>query len=583
MKLKKLPLLLIPALFSLAACNTSTSLTSRNTTNTTNSSTTNSTLVVTSAVTSEANTTSIDTSASYFDSGDLDNSEDSTSGTISLNGTSGTSTTTLATVNSGVVTIAGEGNFEITGTFNGYIVVDASSTSKVTLTLNNANITSSNFAPIYVKNADKVTLYLKNSNSLKNTSSFTQIDSNNVDGALYSKDDLMIKGNGSLEVTSSIHGIVAKDDLKLVSGTIKITASGGHGIDANDSVRNSGAELEITSAKDGIHVENTDDTTLGYFYMDGGKVDINASYDGIDTSCYIYTNGGEYNITLGGGSSKSASSSNSTKGLKSNGEITLNAGTYEIASADDAIHSNYNININGGTYTLSSGDDGIHADSNLIIADGTVKIKKSYEGIEATSINISGGNISVVASDDGLNAAGGNDSSSMGGRIGQGGFASSSGTINISGGELYVNSAGDGVDSNGNLYVSGGTTFVEGPTDNGNGPLDYDGTGSITGGTFVAIGSSGMAMNFSTASQGSALITVSGKSGDKIACSNYFSFTSSKSYASVLVSCPSFAKGSTYSITTSSNSTSVTFSSYIYGSSSQGGGQFPDQGGRMFR
>ena len=39
----------------------------------------------------------------------------------------------------------------------------------------------------------------------------------------------------------------------------------------------------------------------------------------------------------------------------------------------------------------------------------------------------------------------------------------------------------------------GGTVLVNGPTNNGNGSLDYDETFDISGGTLVAAGSAGMA------------------------------------------------------------------------------------------
>ena len=254
--------------------------------------------------------------------------------------------------------------------------------------------------------------------------------------------------------------------------------------------------------------------------------------------------------------------------------------------------------------TLSSGDDGIHADTDLVISNDKIKITKSYEGIEGTQVVITGGEVSLVASDDGINAAGGNDtsSSSTPGRPGDS-FSSSNGQIVISGGYTVVNASGDGIDSNGTISVSGGVTLVSGPTSGGNGIFDYDGTATVTGGVVVALGTSDMAQNFSSASnQGSMLVTFSQQSAGKnfAVCDSsgkvIVSFTPAKSYKCAVVTAPEIQSGSSYSLvagatvngadsngfarnTTKSGGTTlttITMNSNIYGS----GGNMGGPGGR---
>ena len=111
------------------------------------------------------------------------------------------------------------------------------------------------------------------------------------------------------------------------------------------------------------------------------------------------------------GSESSSSASTSTKGIKSDGALYVNGGTFTINSADDSFHSNSDATINDGTYTISSGDDGIHADSALLVNGGTITVIESYEGLEGLNITINDGKIDITASDDGMNAAGGNDAS----------------------------------------------------------------------------------------------------------------------------------------------------------------------------
>lgn len=492
-------------------------------------------------------------------------------------------------IDNGFATISSGGSYVVSGSgTNQTIIVDAAD-EKVRLVFSGATITNDTFAPVYVKNADKTFVILEGENQFVVTDDFEKIDDNKVDGVIFAKDDITVQGDGKLIINSSKHGIVGKDDVKISGGATVEISSNNHGIQAKDSVRAENCDVKITSGKDGIHAENEDDESKGFVYIESGNFDFNAGYDGIDASASVNVVCGTFNIKSGGGSSQTLSDDDSSmKGIKSDGDMKISSGDITVDSRDDSIHSNSSIEISGGTFELSSGDDGVHADSSLIISGGNVTISKSYEGLEAQNLTVSGGNISIVASDDGINAAGGNDSSSIGGRPGQNGFNSNvTCFITISGGEIYVNAGGDGVDSNGNIVVKGGKTIVEGPTDNGNGPLDYDGTATITGGVFVAIGSSGMAMNFSSASQGSILLTVGNQNAgtDIVVTGNdgeIFSMTASKPYASVLVSSPQLVKGGSYTVTAGGKNSTVKLSSLIYGSGMgggmSGGGGFPGGG-----
>ena len=241
------------------------------------------------------------------------------------------------------------------------------------------------------------------------------------------------------------------------------------------------------------------------------------------------------------------------KGFKCEGVLEIRGGSFVIDAEDDALNGGYQVIISGGTLTIRAGDDGIHADDTIDISDGEITIENSYEGLEAVNINISGGNTSVTASDDGVNAAGGvissttasgsTDAGASGsdkpaegaasgstdtgdagdnkpaggpgmsgdgsgpagnpnGMRGMGGmFEESSGYLTITGGKLYVNSGGDGLDANTDIKQTGGEVIVEGPTDNGNGSLDYGNSYKMNGGTLTATGSSGMLQSISEESK----------------------------------------------------------------------------------
>ena len=259
------------------------------------------------------------------------------------------------------------------------------------------------------------------------------------------------------------------------------------------------------------------------------------------------------------------------KGIKAGAELSIYGGTFTIDSADDSFHSNGSMAIEGGTYTVTSGDDAFHADETLEVTDGSMNITECYEGLEGLEVNVSGGDITLTASDDGFNAAGGTDSSgSTGGRDGQftqqgaPGSASSNGSIAISGGTIHITASGDGIDSNGSLDIIGGNVTVCGPTQGDTATLDYDSSGTISGGTFIGTGASGMAQTFSSSSQGVIAVNVGNQSAGteiQLADSNgnvIISYTPELDFAVVILSSPDILSGEDYTITVGSASDTFT-------------------------
>lgn len=280
-------------------------------------------------------------------------------------------------------------------------------------------------------------------------------------------------------------------------------------------------------------------------------------------------------------------------GLSGKDSVRCSGGTFTILSGKDGIQADNEddaslgfVYLAGGNFNISADDDGIHANYLVTITGGIIEIVQSYEGIEGLGIDISGGEITLTASDDGLNAAGGSDSSGFAG-AGGGQFAAEEGAyINISGGILKINASGDGIDSNGDLAVSGGETYVSGPTNNGNGSMDYNGEAIISGGILVAAGSSGMAQNFGDSStQGVILVTMDAQAaGSTVSLSDssgniLVSWDADKEYSSVLISCPEIAQGQEYTLTAGSYTEQVTMDSLVYGSGGMGGG--PGSSGQM--
>lgn len=537
--------------------------------------------------------------------------------TVTFDGGSITANGSGAAVSGNTVSITKAGVYELTGSSSDCkIEINAGKNDEITLLLNNAELASKSGSVIDCEKAKTLVLYSKDGteNTLSDSDNYTFTDDTEPDAAVFTRSDLIFNGGGELTVNGSYGDAVkCKDAIVIYNGTLNINAAD-DGITGKDSVTVCGGTVNVNSDGDGIKTTNDTDEGRGYIIIAGGELNVTSETDGIQAETELTVSGGKITVTAGGDAadkevtsqdspwdhdrpgggmggwgnqSTSSSDTESMKGIKAGGSITITDGEFNIKSADDSIHSNANVEIKSGTFTLSSGDDGIHADESLMISGGTIDVIKSYEGLEGKNIEISGGTISVVATDDGINAAGGDN----GGFFGFG-EASDDYYIAISGGEITVNAGGDGIDSNGSITQSGGSLTVFGPTNSGNGAIDYDRSYALSGGTLIALGSAGMAQTPSTVSQPCISINASAAAGDTIEVRDgsnvIISVTTPKSAQSLIFSSGDFKEGTEYSIYVGGSLVStITASNGVSGSTGQGGfggsggqGGFGGQGGQ---
>ena len=450
---------------------------------------------------------------------------------ITLSGKTAACNSSNVQIEDGVVTIKAAGVYVLSGTLtDGTIVVDAGDDDKVQLVLDGVSIMAADYAAIYAKNADKVFVTLAEGagNSLTVSGDYVQTDDNNVDAVIFAKCDLTLNGTGSLTVKDNTgHGIVSKDDLVVTGGTYTIYSQD-HCLNGKDSVRIADGTFNLSCDEDGIHAGN-DDQQDGYVYIEGGDINI------------------------------------------------------------------------------SVGDDAIHAEGLLIITGGDIDVSKSCEGVEGDKILVTGGDIDVISSDDGFNAAGGSSGSGdnhdgfgyssgsgdnhdgFGGGPGMGGVdmdADNDAYILITGGTININANGDGIDSNGCIGITGGSVYVLGPSDNGNGAMDYGICAAITGGEIVAVGGSGMAQGFGDEStQCSALvnfdewidagetITLTDSDGKEV-----LSYKADKKFNSVVISTSDMKQGDNYTLTVGDQSSTFTLDDITY---SEGSGGMQRPGGNL--
>jgi hypothetical protein len=411
--------------------------------------------------------------------------------TVTLDGDSISFTGTGAEADGSTLTITKAGTYEISGVLSdGRIVVDTEDGEDVRLILNHAEITSSNGPSIYVKNAENTIVSLPPGTKSTLTDGSSNTYDEEATGALFSKDDLVINGSGTLTVNGNFNdGISGNDDLEITQATLIVTAVD-DAVTANDSVSIDNINITVNAGGDGFKASNDTEADKGWIAVISGSFDIN------------------------------------------------------------------------------SGSDGLEAQTLLYIQDGSFTID-SEEGIESKSvIQLSGGTMDLTSSDDGINAGK---------------------TLTISGGDIRVNASGDGIDANGSVYMTGGTVLLSGPTDNGNGTLDYNGVFEISGGTLLAAGSSGMAM---VPSGGSTQYTIANTVGtqaagtevrlDDSSSKTVASFTPEKDYQIVIISSPEIKNGNTYTLYAGDTKIAdIAVSSVVSGDAANSGGLGGPGGGMM--
>ena len=418
------------------------------------------------------------------------------------------------------VTISGEGTYLISGSLSdGSLVVDVGDSEKVQLVLDGVSITNKEGAAIQVTQADKVfvTLADGSENTLTSESLSDDTDSN-VDGAIFSQEDLTLNGSGSLAVTSAAHGIVSKDDLVITGGMYEITSEQ-QGLSGKDSVRIADGTFTIESGKDAIHSENSEDESKGWVYLAGGTYTLTAAGDGISASGVLQIDDGTYDITAGGGSTNAtkksdrqgsggdfgqggpgksdmlqpqdAGAANEESGdMQNSGTNSSTEETSKTASVkktgteesgakanSEATGSTASENTATGSETHNSGTKdtsaedtstkGVKAGGDLLVKDGTFTIDSCDDSLHTNgNLSICGGTYTLSTGDDGMHADEAN---------------------RVSGGEITIETCYEGIEGQ-NVEISGGTIDITASDDglNAAGGNDQSGMGGLGGDMFSA-------------------------------------------------------------------------------------------------
>ena len=435
-------------------------------------------------------------SAYTYSDYELDDSFDRQSAaSITLSGSTAQSNGSGVSINNATVTISKEGCYLISGELeDGQIIVDAGDSDKVQLVLDKASIHCSTGSAILVRNADKVkvTLAADSENELSDGTEY-QTDDDNPDAALFSKDDLVINGSGSLTVQGNYkHGIAGNDDLVITGGRLTVNSLS-HALRGKDSVAILDGTFVLTSQKDGIQASNTEDSTKGWVQIDGGNFTIQSSGDGIQAETNLSIYDGSFTITSGGGAVNGADHTENRGGGfgrpggnrpdSANGQTSpempsqpaeggqtpsempsqpaeggqtpseMPSQPAEGEQSSSGNESDYSeLIFDPDDFDDTSTDDsdttvstkGIKAGNALLIQQGTFVIDSADDAIHSNySVTIDGGSFQLSSGDDGIHAEA---------------------YLNINGGTTTIAESYEGLEA-AQIHISGGTTQVSSSDD----------------------------------------------------------------------------------------------------------------------
>ena len=392
--------------------------------------------------------------------------------------------------------------------------------------------------------------------------------------------EIKISSTGAVVLTASGSGydpsyctaIKGDSDVNTAGTKITLTASGAgsKGISANGDINITSGIVSITNSGTGATYKNTSNITDSY-----------------NSTCIT----SDKNISITGGTISATATGTGGKGISANGTVIVGDNTNSptitlkttgakfIVSGSDYCHpktmkSDGAITINNGIVDISSTDDGIKSENSITINGGSVTIGTSYEGIESKYIYLKGGITNVTATNDGLNTTMGT--------VSGGTESNDNSLLSISGGTHYVNAtSGDAIDSNGNITMTGGTVFANGPQSGVEEAVDFNGSFNMNGGTFVGCGSSSnMTKAMSTTStqanmyiSSRSMISTSTMMTITIGVTAVASFKPKYGGYKFLISTPEMKKGSAYVIYTGGSYTGGSITNNYYS-----GGTFSTSG-----
>ena len=253
-----------------------------------------------------------------------------------------------AVAENGKVTIRKAGTYLLSGTLEeGQLLVDAEEGAEIILVFDGFKISNSTDAPLLFESGSSITLVLKDGSENAVTDLRSSAEENQA--AIYTKSDLTISGNGTLDVTGTAEDAIhSKTNVTVQGGTINLKA-GDDAIHADETLTILDGKVTVLESEEGLEGLVVD--------IQGGDITVNASDDGL-------------NASDGSGSDKAPGQA--TEGA----EIRISGGVLTVKAGGDGIDSNGDLIISGGTVVVDGPSDGGNApidyDGKGVISGGTV-------------------------------------------------------------------------------------------------------------------------------------------------------------------------------------------------------------------
>ena len=191
-------------------------------------------------------------------------------------------------IETGTFLIAEGGEYLLSGSMEGQIIVDACEDELVHLYLAGVSVNSHKGPAILIEEASKVvvTVMSETENILTDSPDYTGYE--DAEGCLYCAADLTINGEGSLSVISYHEdGIRSRDVVKILDASVGVQAKG-DGIRGNDGIAIKNSRIKIESEGSGIRTTRQGEGARGAIEIEGGQLELIAGKNGICSASDLY-------------------------------------------------------------------------------------------------------------------------------------------------------------------------------------------------------------------------------------------------------------------------------------------------------